>query len=60
MDGDEQLDLLIRATDAQIDLTHKVMEKHLNESDRMHARKASEKLVDAGIAILSDPTSVAP
>ena len=59
MTPDELLDLSIKSAEKQIELTHQSMERHLDESERIHARNASEKLVNVARDILADPTSAA-
>lgn len=57
MEPDEQLDLIKRAAQNQVDLTHQVIGKHLDEAERIHARDASQTIVNIAKALAADPTN---
>lgn len=57
---DEQFDMMVRAAEKQIELAHLSLEKHLDESDRIHARNASQTIVNAAALALANPTAATP
>ena len=57
MDETAAIDLIFDAAQKQVDLNRQVLENHLDASDRIHARQASETLVRAAGAIAADPTN---
>lgn len=60
MEPNEQLDMLIRSTDAQLELMNKSLENNIDAADRIHARNASQTLVQSAAQILADPTPATP
>lgn len=59
---DEQLDQLFRAGEKQIELAHRSLNLHLDESDRIHARNASQTIVNAAALAMTNanPTQATP
>lgn len=57
MEPDQLLDLQIKACEQQIRLTHDSLGKHLDESERIHARDASQTIVNIAKALSLDPTN---
>jgi hypothetical protein len=54
---DELIERSRRAAEQQIELTHSVLAKHLDESDQIHARRASETIVQmAADLVAANPT----
>lgn len=57
MNPDDELNLIIKSAEKQINLTHRVINEHLDESERIHARTTSEALSAVAVKLLLDPTT---
>lgn len=57
MSPQELNDLATKSANEQIDLQHKLVENHLDESDRIAARQVTEALSRSALDLISDPTS---
>ena len=54
---DELLERIFGATDRQIEQTKRILTNHLDASDRIHQRQASETVVRMAEVIAQNPTS---
>jgi hypothetical protein len=55
-DPKQFLDLVTESGKQQLELNRQMLVNHLDASDRIHMRQASEALSQAAMQILSDPT----
>lgn len=57
MTPEEMMRLATESAQQQIDLNRQVLVNHLDASDRIHLRRASEAMTAAAVTIASDPTN---
>jgi hypothetical protein len=57
MTPQELLELATKSTSDQIDLNHRMVENHLDETDRISARQTAEAISAASLSLISNPTT---
>jgi hypothetical protein len=53
----EHMDFATKSAEEQLRLNRKMVEDHLDECDRIAARRVTEAISAASLAIIADPTT---